>query len=222
MCHEGSPSDQKAVRERIFRGRPLPIFETLTQLELGRTIYPFRQPIAAAYMRELNVLSAFPISLLGMQGRGESFSDALQDLARNVHIVFQELESCIPSEMSEDCQKRWSLLSSWVNVERYRDLTPMQFRRLGFVLSRSPFRIQWLDDDSATDIDLAEAPSQMARFAEGIWLEAMVEFDRQRRQITRVLSVETIEPLVGNGPSESQAGPTLGIGDLPSENWDSF
>ena len=196
--------------------------KTLSKIRIGRTVYPFTKPLLARYMVRDAILTVLSLESLGIVGSAPSFRLALRDWGHRFHVLFQELEGTISTEMNDLERRRWDMVASVVDLCEYRNMTPMAFRRVGNIVGRDPLRIRWLDADADAPIDLAAVPAPMAAFPTGTWFEAVVDFDRRRQQIREILSVVTIQPLDPNGGEHGEPRSHRGMDELPSDDWASF
>lgn len=176
----------------------------LNQLVLGKFKYPFSSEAQAAFVAEYQTLVVDRLQRLDLRGRGNSYDEAFADLSSRFHAEFQRLDALLPGEMKSEDEVRWQIFNDIVDVHHHKDLTPIEFRKIGKVVSRSPFKVRWWGDDEDTSIDLAKAPAKLASFEIGTRFEAIVEFDRKRQRIKRILAVEFLPPVTE--PAREQTG----------------
>lgn len=195
LCDDETESVE-SLRETLREKLPNHEIKTETQIIVGKTVYPLLKGINTVYVADFRTVIAFPLHYLDLRGKGNTYKEAFADLSCRFHLLFQELAAYTPSTMTEDSREQWALLSSWVDVDNHRALTPIEFRRVGIIMNRYPFTVQWIDDESEQVLDLALTPGRIAAMPEGRWIAAMVEFDRVRDSVIRILSVESVEPLI--------------------------
>lgn len=218
LCNNNSLIDswiQNEVQSRIGNIE----FHSESKLQIGQTIYPFVRPLLLRYLSDKRILLASPLMshALRIEGRGDCYDSCLNHFTECFHLKFQQLEALIPSEMNESQFNEWSYLTSLVNLEKHRQETPIEFRKVGIVKSRDPFTIKWFDQDQEEQIDLGKSPSNIAAFPEDTWLEVIVSYSRKEYQIKKILSVESIPPL-----ADVENFKHGDLSDLPKSDWDSI
>jgi hypothetical protein len=190
---DGAISDSDWKREDegdvlILKSEGISLFRT-SHVIVGNSIYPFRRKVGFAIVEDIGVIVPVPLSDTSIAGRGRTVDEALEKFELSFHVRFQQLLKLSTLSMSEDDLKEWEILSSIVDVEEHKRRTPIELRKIGTVVSLSPFQLQWLETDEPTSFDLAKAPAKLASYSLGDEFEAVVEFNRGTREITRILSV---------------------------------
>ena len=199
----------------ILKSEDISLFQT-SKFVVGNSVYPFQHKFAFAIGNGCEVLLLYPLNQTSISGRGETVNRALNNFKSSFHVRFQQLLKLSTLSMSADELKEWEILSSLVDVEEHKRLTPIELRKIGTVVSLSPFLLQWLEADEPVPFDLAKAPAKLASFSIGDEFEAVVEFNRGTREITRILSVGcTPEAITSNGdPDETETIAPVDWSDL--------
>jgi len=195
-------------------------------IEFGETRYNLRKPIVGVYVPGEAALWEFRVRECGDQffGRGETIEEAYNDWGDQIHTTFQLLAGKRPFEMSEDEMARWETLLSLIDVDEYRDRTPVILTETGRVSKGPPGgrEVTWWPSDRTEKIGLELVPAHFATYATDQWFEAIVERDRRTWQIRKVQHARPVDPI---GPlSEKEHDEFWAsiktIADLPDSNQD--
>ena len=199
-----STQKEKCSREMS----PAILFQEYSCVKFGTVVYPFYEPVTIALDSKHCAASLFPLDLR-ITGNGDTIELAIDSIAERLHRLFQRLCSLVPGEMTQTEHAQWRSLSSIINLQKYEEQTPIQFRKIAEVVSVSPFKVRWWGDEEPTCLDLRIAPPKLAGLTEGNKFEAVVEFSRKTREITKILTFEYLKPM-----SSCDAPPISGLQGL--------
>jgi len=178
-------------------------------INVGNVVYTLRQESAAAFIEDYQICVIERFQQLHLRGNGRSTTEAIGDLNIKVHQLFQRLHGLVPGEMTQEDRMQWCHLSDVIDIQKYEEQTPIQFRKIAEVVSVSPFKVRWWGDEEPTCLDLRIAPPKLAGLTEGNKFEAVVEFSRKTREITKILTFEYLKPM-----SSCDAPPISGLQGL--------
>lgn len=160
----------------------------LTKIRFGSVAYPLRQKCRGYF--KSGFFSVPEFNQANLWGNGDTLSEARDDFFLNVHQLFQRLYSLCPGEMSDTESEQWKVLRRGIDVNKYEEMTPIQFRKIAEIQSTSPFTVRWWGDEKPTFLDLRTAPPKLAALKAGDRFEAIVEFNRKTRKIGKILTIE--------------------------------
>ena len=161
----------------------------IEEFVVGNAVYPFRAKNFFAITGDFRVKLSYPLSRTSLTGRGSNVEEAIDDFIFSFHVRFQQLLCKSILSMSDEERTEWDVFTELIDIEEHKRRTPIELRKIGTVVSHSPFQLQWLEDDHPTLFDLSNTPSKLASFNVGDEFEAVVEFNRGTREVTRILSV---------------------------------
>jgi hypothetical protein len=168
----------------------LPNRSKLRSLSVGKSIYPFREEQIVSFNPDYKTLILTGLQAIDLRGRGDNQADAIEDLAKRVHLSFQRLIRQVPSEMSEDDTFVLNALINLIDSRKHEELTPAIRYKIGTVTCTEPFRLRWWENDIDSEFDLSLCPTELASFQAGDWFDATVEYDRKIGRVIQILSVK--------------------------------
>jgi hypothetical protein len=186
-------SSVDAVQEMPFRRyfESDAIRSTLNDIRIAGVAYPLRRPCTASFIPGAGefLVDGFSPAFVG---RGATLEEARKDWLLAVHAGFQELLHKRPFEMTPTDVRRWSVLSSRIDVTVYRNKTPIHVRQFGKVTQARPYpqQIQWENGDrEPISVDLVTSPDFIT-FKSGQPIEAVVARDPVNFRLIRIVHVE--------------------------------
>lgn len=164
---------------------------TLNDLRIAGVAYPLRRPCTASYIPGVGefLVEGFSPTFVG---RGATLEEARKGWLLAVHAGFQELLHKRPFEMTPIDARRWSVLSSRIDVTVYRNQTPIQVRQFGKITQARPYpqQIQWENGErEAISVDQVDSPD-FVTFKPGQPIEAIVARDPLNFCLLRIVHVE--------------------------------
>ena len=179
---------------------------SIEEIRIGHTVYPLRSPTRAFYFPvRATALGKFLVEGFSpkFSGEGTSLVTARTDWEENVHLAFQRLYAMRNFEMTEADRENWTFLTERIDVDLYRNMTPLVGREIGKVISAESgrHRIRWVDG-SPEVFTLGQVPGSFAAYKAGAWFEAQVVRDRQSGRLVEILSAQRITSLDGITPAE--------------------
>ncbi len=167
------------------------IRSTLSELRIGGSLYPLRDPSRALYIPVAGEFLVEGFSPLFV-GQGDSQKDARENWLLAVHASFQELLHKRPFEMSDEDRRTWSVLSSRIDVAVYRNQTPIQVRQFGRINKARPYpqQIRWESGQcESIRIHQVDSPAFIT-FKAGQPFEAVVARDPVDFSLLRIVHIE--------------------------------
>ena len=196
---------------------------TLTDIRVGNTVYPLRHPCEANFIPGVGEFLVDGFSPVFV-GRGATPMKAQRDWATAVHSAFQELQHKRPFEMTPEDTKKWSVLSSRIDVTVYRNRTPVQIRQFGKIERARPYpdKIVW-ENGSHDVVSLNQIDSpDFITFKPGQPFEAVVARDPITFNLLRILYIQRRSSAT-RLPSCEEAALLDTIGSakkLPAADWE--
>lgn len=167
------------------------VHSTLNDVRVAGVVYPLRRPCTANFIPGIGefLVEGFSPAFLG---RGETPGEARNDWLLAVHSGFQELLHKRPFEMTDDDNRRWSVLSANIDVAVYRNRTPIQVRQFGKITRARPYpqQIQWENGErEPVSIEQVASPDFIT-FKPGQPFEAIVARDPVNFRLVRIVHIE--------------------------------
>jgi hypothetical protein len=189
----------------------------------GDHVYPLRDRVAGVYSLETKEAGIVDTKLnedFGVYGHGPDCDSALDhSLARNFHVEFQRLHSTPRVNLTSDQSRRLQRFCDLVDIRRYQQNAPLRIRAVGKIESIEPVMVRWNGRDDLSEVDLATAPAELARWGPGTWFSAHVLMDRARGVYSRVLTAELEEPLDEVLQDAGASADFVTMDDLPKGDW---
>jgi hypothetical protein len=175
-------------------------------IRIGQTVYPLSAPTRGFFVPPRPTGGGkFWVDGFSPRfaGGGETLLTARTDWEENVHLEFQRLYAMRDFEMTEADRDSWALLAGRIDVDLYREMTPLIGREIGKVVAATPGRrrLQWLDGTS-DEFTLSQVPGAFAAYRPGSWFEAQVVRNPQTGRFMEILSAQRITSLDGITPGE--------------------
>jgi len=160
---------------------------------------------------------------LAYEGEGSTPREARQNWERLVHADFQRLYAMRPFEMEEPDRAKWASLLSVIDVNGFRERSPLSIRQIGRVRWRHfpyPVEIDWIDG-GAEKVPMDKAPPEFAGYKPGQWVEAVCRREPGTRQLIQIDYIQKIATVHRPSNRELQRRWTdLPRADLPETGWD--
>ena len=186
----------------------------ITEIKIGTIRYKLLTPLQTISiwdrLERSQICSAEELS--DYHGKGDTISEAEQNLKESIHLDFQRLYRKRPFEMDESERKRWRLLVNIIDVLHYRQTTPLSLREIGRVsygrLSY-PTKIEWIDGRT-DNITLDVVPPELAECRTGQWIEAIVKRNPVTKKLIHIDHIQKVRSIYI--PKESP----------PQDEWESM
>jgi hypothetical protein len=195
----------------------------LNEIRVAGVIYPLRQSCATDFIPVIGdfLVEGFSPTFVG---HGTTPAEARENWALLVHATFQELQYKRPFEMTQEDIKRWSVLSSKIDITVFRNNVPIHVREFGKIVSRRlsyPNKLQW-ENGIKEDITLDQVDSpDFVTYKEGQPIEAVVARDPLTFKLIRIIDVRrrsSVSRLKVN--EEAQLLNDIGSAEnLPADGW---
>lgn len=199
------------------------IRSTLNEIRIADIVYPLRRPCTASFIPGVG---EFMVDGFGpaFVGRGATLEEARRDWLLAVHAEFQELLHKRPFEKTPEDVRRWSVLSSRIDVTVYRNHTPIQVRQFGKITQARPYpqQIQWENGErEAISFDRVASPDFIT-FKPGQPIEAIVARDPVNFRLLRIVHIERRStPSRLSAVEESELLESIGSSKhLPAAGWE--
>jgi hypothetical protein len=194
------------LRESSLGGFSVASEILIEEIRVGPTVYPLGAPTRGYFLPPRATCGGkFWVDGFSPKfaGEGETVLTARTDWEENVHSEFQRLYAMRDFEMSDADRETWGLLAERIDVELYREMTPLIGREIGKVMAATPGRrrIQWLDGMS-DDFTLSQVPGAFAAYKAGSWFEAQVVRNPLNGRFMEILSAQRITSLDAITPAE--------------------
>jgi hypothetical protein len=178
----------------------------IEEIRIGTTVYALRVPTRGYFLPPRATRGGkFWVDGFSPKfaGAGETVLTARTDWEETVHLEFQQLYAMREFEMGDADRETWGLLAERIDVELYREMTPLIGREIGKVIAATPGRrrIQWLDGMS-DDYTLSQVPGAFAAYKAGAWFEAQVVRNPLDGRFMEILSAQRITSLDSITPAE--------------------
>jgi len=156
------------------------------------------------------------------QGKGDTISEAEQNLKESIHLDFQRLYRKRLFEMNESEQERWRLLLNIIDVLHYRQTTPLSLREIGRVsygrLSY-PTKIEWIDGRT-DNITLDVVPPELAECRTGQWIEATVKRNPVTKKLICIDHIQKIRSIrISKETPSQEEWESMPKADLAKSEW---
>lgn len=199
------------------------IHSTLNDLRVAGIAYPLRRSCTASFIPGVGefLVEGFSPAFVG---RGATLEVARKDWLLAVHSGFQELVHKRPFELTPYDARRWSVLSSLIDVTVYRNQTPIQVRQYGKVTQARPYpqQIQWENGERESISVEQVASPDFITFRAGQPIEAIVARDPVNFRLLGIVHVER-RPTPSRLPANEEAELLESIGSaghLPAVGWE--
>jgi hypothetical protein len=167
------------------------------EIRIGETIYPLTQEASLHFESTGDERVRLTVDgFEGFIGEGANHEEALAAWRARMHLAFQTLARKQDFELSTEETAVWRSLSRAIDVPRYWESRPITLRRIGRVerLTPDPCVVRWFNGE-VEEIPLDAFPAEFASFRPEDWFEALLERDRLKMTVRRVLDVTRTAPL---------------------------
>lgn len=166
--------------------------QSVMEFACGDYRYPLKSKLEAFFVRDHRMLVIERLQRIDLRGNGDNFESAKQNLSDKLHLRYCHLEAIPSTQKTVQQLEEWDILNSLIDISKSKEISPREFDRLGQVVSRTPFEIQWLGEGHRIKIEAALIPKELASFETETWFSASVlEFEQE---IKKILSVKKIVP----------------------------
>ena len=156
-------------------------------------------------------------------GKGKNFQESQEQWKKLVHSRFQNLYQKRPFEMTGMEQKEWSAFCKVIDINHYRNTTPITAREIGRVhwdKYSYPRSIEWISGRYDV-IDLDDVPAELAGFLPGQWIETVTRRCPQTGRLIEIEYVTRIETIHKPTTREMERfWEAIEEADLPESEWD--